>query len=116
MKHVLLLSSALAVAVALFAQPVSAQPAAVTRVTVKMTDFKFALSQKLVRRGLIVFTVVNRGEAIHDFQIKGRKTPIYEKGEAGTLRVRFTRPGRYAFICTVPGHTALGMKGVLRVR
>lgn len=32
------------------------------------------------------------------------------------LSVRFPKAGSYRFICTVPGHAAAGMKGVLKVR
>lgn len=84
-------------------------------VSVTMTDFKFKLSKTSVPRGAVTFSVVNRGDTGHDFKIAGKKTPIYSAGKRGTLRVTFTKAGRYPFICAVPGHTALGMKGVLRV-
>lgn len=84
-------------------------------VTVRMSDYAFALSKTTVRRGTVSFKVVNVGEVVHDFKIAGRKTPIYAAGGGGVLVVTFRRPGRYPFICTVPGHTAAGMKGVLKV-
>jgi uncharacterized cupredoxin-like copper-binding protein len=31
------------------------------------------------------------------------------------LRVVFRKAGRYRYLCTVPGHAAAGLKGVLRV-
>jgi uncharacterized cupredoxin-like copper-binding protein len=89
--------------------------AAPARVKVTMTDYAFALSKKVVRKGTVVFTVVNNGEVVHDFKIAGRKTPIYEAGQSGALRVVFKKVGRYPFICTIPGHVAIGMKGVLKV-
>lgn len=92
-----------------------ASPAAPTTVKVQMTDYAFALSKKRVAKGTVVFRVVNSGEVVHDFRIAGKKTPIYSTGKSGVLRVLFTRPGTYAFICTVPGHIAAGMKGVLKV-
>jgi uncharacterized cupredoxin-like copper-binding protein len=52
----------------------------------------------------------------HDFKIAGKKTPLLAKGKSGTLRVTFAKAGRYAFLCTVPGHAAGGMKGILTVR
>ncbi|MEK7422959.1 MAG: plastocyanin/azurin family copper-binding protein [Actinomycetota bacterium] len=42
--------------------------------------------------------------------------PTTEKGQSGLLRVALKKPGRYPFVCTVPGHIAAGMKGVLTVR
>lgn len=86
------------------------------RVTVDMLDFKFKLSKAAVPRGTAVFKVANKGEVIHDFKIAGKKTPIYVTGKGGTLRVTFAKPGRYKYICTVPGHVSAGMWGVLRVR
>jgi uncharacterized cupredoxin-like copper-binding protein len=85
------------------------------RVRVVMTDYAFALSRKVVKPGTVVFSVVNKGEVVHDFRIAGKKTPVYDSGQSGTLRVVLKRPGRYPFICTVPGHALAGMKGVLRV-
>lgn len=89
---------------------------ATTTVRVTMTEFKFALSRRTVPPGLVVFRVINRGETGHDFKIKGKKTPIYDTGKGGTLRVTFTKRGRYPYVCTVPGHVAAGMKGVLTVK
>lgn len=91
----------------------SAPPATVK---VVMTDYDFALSKKRIVHGKAVFRVVNTGEVIHDFKIAGKKTPILTKGQLGFLRVALKKPGRYLFVCTVPGHIAAGMKGVLTVR
>ena len=88
---------------------------ATTRVDVVMDDYSFALSKKKVRRGAAIFSVVNQGEVVHDFKIAGKKTPIYETGAGGTLKVVFKKAGRYPYICTVPGHALAGMKGVLRI-
>ncbi len=100
------------------AAPASSTPdanTAVTKVQVVMDDFSFALAKKAVPRGTTVFRVTNKGEVIHDFKIAGKKTPIYETGQGGTLKVVFKKAGRFPFICTVPGHVEAGMKGVLRV-
>lgn len=93
----------------------AAGPLGANRVTVTMTDYAFKLSKASVKRGTVVFAVVNRGEVVHDFKIAGRKTPIYEAGMSGSLKVALTKPGRYPFLCTVPGHALAGMKGVLKV-
>jgi uncharacterized cupredoxin-like copper-binding protein len=99
----------------LAATPDGRRAAQATTVRVTMTEFKFALSRKAVPRGQVSFRVVNKGETGHDFKIKGKKTPIYDPGKGGTLKVIFTKKGKYAFVCTVPGHAAAGMKGVLAV-
>lgn len=95
-------------------------PSAVAITTVNVTagkpsEFRFKPAKRTVERGVVVFRVVNRGTLQHDFKIKGKKTPGLKPGERATLRVTFKKPGRYRFICTVPGHAAAGMKGVLRV-
>jgi uncharacterized cupredoxin-like copper-binding protein len=110
---VLGLALALVVAAVLAAPGGAAAPS--TRVVVTMTDYKFALSKKTVKRGVVRFQVVNKGEVVHDFKITRKKTPIYATGKGGVLRVVFTKPGRYPFLCTIPGHAEAGMKGVLKV-
>jgi uncharacterized cupredoxin-like copper-binding protein len=85
--------------------------------TVKVTakEFKFVLSSKSAKRGVVVFKVQNIGALKHDFQISGRKTKLLSHGQSNTLRVTFLRKGSYPFKCTVPGHDKLGMKGVFVV-
>jgi len=119
LKSVLVLAAApLAVALVAAGPAVSsrASSAAPTEVKVVMTDYAFALSKQRLMHGKVVFRVVNAGEVIHDFKIAGKKTPIFTKGQSGVLSVAFKKPGRYPFVCTVPGHIAAGMKGVLTVR
>jgi uncharacterized cupredoxin-like copper-binding protein len=86
-----------------------------TSVTVTATEFKFKLSRSEVPVGTVIFHVVNRGRISHDFKIHGKKTPLIKRGKTATLRVVFTKKGRYAYLYTVPGHAAAGMKGVLGV-
>jgi uncharacterized cupredoxin-like copper-binding protein len=85
--------------------------------TVKVTakEFKFVLSSKSAKRGVVVFKVQNVGALKHDFQISGRKTKLLSHGQSNTLRVTFLRKGSYPYKCTVPGHDKLGMKGVFVV-
>ena len=95
------------------AAPTAAAPAATT-VTVKMTDFKFALSKKSVAKGTVTFKLVNKGKVDHDFKIAGKKSKLIKPGRSGTLKVKLSK-GKKAYICTVAGHAALGMKGSLKV-
>ena len=86
-----------------------------TTVTVTASEFKFKLSRKTAPVGTVVFKVVNKGKIAHDFKINGKKTPLLKPGKSSTLKVVFEKKGRFAYLCTVPGHAALGMKGVLGV-
>ena len=97
-------------------RPQSAQTAALLeKVNVAASEFKFVLSKKTARRGVVVFKVKNVGKIKHDFEIKGRKTKLVSPGQSETLRVTFLRKGSYPYKCTVPGHAAAGMKGVLKI-
>jgi uncharacterized cupredoxin-like copper-binding protein len=89
--------------------------AATTAVTVTATEFKFKLSKLSVPHGTVVFTVVNKGKISHDFKINGKKTPLIKSGKSAKLTVTF-KAGKFKYLCTVPGHSALGMKGTLTVK
>lgn len=118
-----LLATALGVSVAATAQaglvPNRSQTAQSTallaKVKVSATEFKFVLSSKTAKRGLVVFTVTNVGKLSHDFEISGRKTKLLSHGQSATLRVTFLRKGAYPYKCTVPGHAQAGMKGVFTI-
>ena len=119
MKRTLFTLAACLVAVAtLFALApfARARPAASTATTVNVTakEFKFILSTKSARHGVVVFKVVNKGKIKHDFKIAGKKTPLLKPGGKATLRVTLAKGKRYTYICTVVGHAKLGMKGVFK--
>jgi plastocyanin len=86
-----------------------------TSVSVSGKEFKFTLSKRTVPPGSVTFRFTNRGRVKHDFKIAGKKTPVINRGRSATLRVALRR-GSYRYVCTVPGHSASGMKGTLRVR
>ena len=97
-------------------KPQSARSTALlAKVNVAASEFKFVLSKKTARRGVVVFKVKNVGKISHDFEIKGRKTKMLSPGQSATLRVTFLRKGSYPYKCTVPGHAAAGMKGVFKI-
>jgi uncharacterized cupredoxin-like copper-binding protein len=115
MKRITLaLGVALAALVA--AAPVTARPTAATAatVTVTMKEFKFVLSKKTVPHGTVTFRLVNKGKLDHDFKIAGKKSKLIKPGRSGKLIVTLKK-GRLAYLCTVPGHAAAGMKGKLSV-
>jgi uncharacterized cupredoxin-like copper-binding protein len=111
----LLAPAALALSVSAFGGAAS-QAATPPRVTVNMTEFKFALAPKTAKKGAVVFNVVNKGTVEHDFRIAGKKTKRVVAGKRTTLRITFKKAGRYPYLCTLPSHADAGMKGVLVVR
>ncbi|MBV8394764.1 MAG: hypothetical protein JO064_00710, partial [Actinobacteria bacterium] len=76
----------------------------------------------------VVFKVTNRGKVPHTFEVctsvttsvkanacKGKVTTSLKPGHSQSLTVKFTKKGKYEFLCTVPGHAQLGMKGLIGV-
>jgi glucose/arabinose dehydrogenase len=93
----------------------SRRAAIVATVRVTAREFSFALSRKTVPVGTVRFVVTNAGAIGHDFVIVGRRTRVLGHAQRATLLVRFPRGGSYGYRCSVPGHAAVGMKGVLVV-
>jgi nitrite reductase (NO-forming) len=93
----------------------SAGKAKTTTVVVKATEWRFAMSRKTVPAGTVIFKVVNKGKIGHDFKIAGKKTKILAPGKSATLKVVFKKKGKYPYLCDVPGHARLGMKGTMGV-
>jgi uncharacterized cupredoxin-like copper-binding protein len=44
------------------------------------------------------------------------RSPLIQPDKTATFAVTFTKKGEYRYLCTVPGHAALGMRGVFAVR
>jgi uncharacterized cupredoxin-like copper-binding protein len=93
----------------------------------KPTEFGFKLSTKTVKHGAVTFKITNGGNLPHDFKIcssnkggtanscKGTVSKMVNPGQSTTLKDTFKSAGKYEYLCTVPGHAAGGMKGVLKV-
>jgi uncharacterized cupredoxin-like copper-binding protein len=115
---VLITLVALVTAVSAFGRADAAVPITVT--AGKPTEFKFTLNKKtLIKRAApltVAFKVTNKGAISHDFKIAGKKTKSLAKGKVQTLTVKFTKKGKYAYLCTLPGHAAAGMKGTFTVK
>lgn len=88
---------------------------AITRVTVTAADSRFRLSRRSAPTGRVIFMVTNKGKVSHDFKIAGKKTPLLTPGHSATLRVAFSKKGRYPYLSTVSGQAAAGMKGIFVV-
>jgi uncharacterized cupredoxin-like copper-binding protein len=81
----------------------------------KPSELKFTLSKKSVPAGVVTFTVTNKGASTHDFKIAGKKSAILRPGKTAKLVVTLKK-GKAAYLCTLPGHAAAGMKGTLTVK
>ena len=97
----------------------------------KPSELAFKLSKtSMVPVGNVTFKVTNMGVAFHNFKVCtipvpgaagaknvcfGKGTKILHHGQSATLIVKFSLSGKYEFLCTVTGHAAAGMKGLLGV-
>jgi len=109
----------------------SSKVSVITVTAGKPSELAFQLSKtSLVPAGTITFKVTNLGVAFHNFKICtipvpgaagaknvcfGKATPILKHGQSATLKVTLSLAGKYEFLCTVTGHAAAGMKGLLGV-
>jgi uncharacterized cupredoxin-like copper-binding protein len=90
-------------------------PANRSTVNVGMTEFEFTLSTQTVHTGTVTFDLTNNGGIPHNLRIDGGQSPNVDPQAGTTLKVTFTKPGNYSYLCTIPGHAEAGMKGVLKV-
>jgi uncharacterized cupredoxin-like copper-binding protein/mono/diheme cytochrome c family protein len=113
------------------AAPKTTAPKKATGVTVivtagKPTELAFKLSKKQITPGKVTFKVTNQGRLPHTFKIcsspkggganacKGKVTKSLAHGKSATLVVTLAK-GQYEYLCTIPGHAAAGMKGIIGV-
>jgi len=84
-------------------------------ITVSAREFSFSLSRlRVSQAGTVRFVVRNDGELQHNFEIGGKVTGVLNHGQEQTLLVKLGA-GRFQFLCTIPGHAKLGMKGTFSV-
>lgn len=112
-------------------QPTTTTPAPSATVKVSEKEFKIILPTttktvrvngklktitvvKPVKHGRIKFVVKNVGKIPHNFVIGGQQTLVLASGKSGSVIVSLKK-GKYKYICSITGHAALGMKGVLTV-
>ena len=120
--------SMLAVALPATAHRVAARATVVTVIAGKPSEFKYTLSTKTVPLGTVTFKLTDKGQLPHDFKVcssnkggsanscTGTGTPAaISPGGAATLKITFKTKGTYEYLCTLPGHAALGQKGDLKV-
>jgi uncharacterized cupredoxin-like copper-binding protein len=101
-----------------------------------MTDFAFKPKALSARAGQLRVTAENRGNAAHELILIRTTRPDHalptaggraaEAGAVGEIREQppgksashtfMLKPGRYVYICNLPGHYASGMRGTLTVR
>jgi uncharacterized cupredoxin-like copper-binding protein len=107
----------LALALLASVHTVAKASAASTTIRVSEKEFSIKLSKaSLASPGTVTFDVKNAGKMKHNFRINGKQTRLIQPGKTARLTVAFKKKASYRYICAVPGHAALGMKGVFTVR
>lgn len=83
-------------------------------VHVTLNEMSFQLDAVPTNAGTITFVVTNEGSIKHDFVLTGNgvnvQTVKLGPGETERLTVELA-PGTYNLVCSLPGHSLLGMKG-----
>jgi len=92
-------------------------------------EFAFELSKSSkLHVGTFTFKVTDMGEGFHTFKVcakpvktdaanacTGKVTKTLHPGQTVTLTVSITKAGKYEVLCSLPGHAAAGMKGLIGV-
>ncbi|MDQ2786926.1 MAG: molybdopterin-dependent oxidoreductase, partial [Chloroflexota bacterium] len=86
-------------------------------VNVVEKDFAIALDKSSVSAGSITFAIKNDGPSPHNlaFPDLNKVSETLDAGKTSTLTLDL-KPGTYTYICNIPGHDLLGMKGTLTVK
>jgi len=95
----------------------SAEPATIPTIRVTMRDYAFRLSRQSVPADKVRLVFANTGSVLHDWVVPGQKglhSRRLPPGAHQTLVVALKK-GVLHFLCDIPGHAKLGMKGVLAV-
>jgi uncharacterized cupredoxin-like copper-binding protein len=116
--------------------PASATEVTGGKTTVSMKEFSFGPDELSANAGTLAVTAKNDGDSPHEFVlIRTSKAPdglpmkgstASEAGAVGEVPEQppgaaashsfKLKPGKYVFICNVPGHYAAGMYGSLTVK
>jgi glucose/arabinose dehydrogenase len=83
-------------------------------VHVTATGSLCTLSRASAPLGTMRFLVENRGRAVHQFSIDGRKTAVLQPRGRAVLNLQLSKPGALPYSCAAPSRVGAGMKGVFR--
>lgn len=82
-------------------------------------QLKFLASSASATPGKVTLRMKNMSSVMHDISIRGQGInlvgPIVSNGGVSTVSTTL-KPGAYEFYCSVDGHAAAGMRGILTVK
>jgi uncharacterized cupredoxin-like copper-binding protein len=105
----------------------SAKATVITVVSGKPSELRFQLSKSTkLKLGTYTFKVTNKGLGFHTFKFcttpvktkakntcVGKVTKTLKPGQSASFTVKIKKKGKYEFLCSIPGHAAGGMKGLM---
>ncbi|HLF39958.1 MAG TPA: plastocyanin/azurin family copper-binding protein [Acidimicrobiia bacterium] len=87
------------------------------RLEVDGGEFYFDPERIAVAAGDVEVVLRNVGKVVHDIRIEGIPTLLLEAAAGETESTTWTlEEGRYEMYCSLPGHRAGGMEGIVEVR
>lgn len=106
-----------------------AKATVITVVAGKPSELAFELSQSTkLKPGAYTFKVTNKGLGYHTFKFcttpvknakkntcAGKVTKTLHPGQSASFTVTIKKNGKYEYLCSIPGHAAGGMKGLIGV-
>ena len=107
----------------------AAKATLITVVAGKPSELSFQLSKSSkLKVGTYTFKVTNKGLGFHTFKFcttpvknaakntcVGKVTKTLHPGQTASFTVKITKTGKYEYLCSIPGHAAGGMKGLIGV-
>jgi uncharacterized cupredoxin-like copper-binding protein len=86
-----------------------------TTIRVSTHNSRYVLSAKSAPRGVVIFKITNPASEPHDFSIKHHTSKLLTTGQSTTLRVTFSRKGRYSYKDTFDHHAQFGCRGGFKI-
>ena len=84
------------------------------KIKVEARSFSYSPKKITVKAGQNVAIVLHSEDQRHDFTITGKgKIADANGGKTDTGTFKLTKPGKYTFYCSIPGHRAAGMEGTI---
>jgi uncharacterized cupredoxin-like copper-binding protein len=105
----------------------TAKATVITVIAGKPSELRFQLSKNTkLKVGTYTFKVTNRGLGFHTFKFcttpvktaakntcVGKVTKTLKPGQSASFTVTIKKAGKYEYLCSIPGHAAGGMKGLI---
>jgi mono/diheme cytochrome c family protein len=116
-SHIYVLGTVGALVLAFAAQAFASANATTATKTITVTagDYHFKFTSKTAPVGSVLFVVKNVGKVNHTFKVNGKVTPLIKPKTTVKLTVKFAKAGTFAYLSTVAGQAAQGMKGTFAV-